>query len=311
MIRAKAIFGMLLILSTVSFAVQAKITSTRIVDANGPQWTYTLHNLEPIGSPLRATGFVVYCNLTPGTGAPYVYSITAPPGWDYQTDPVAGAASARSYILFYATQAALPTQSPGAGETLSGFSIRCHDAYEMASLGFVASYDYVAGQDHPQTDAVVRGPSSYPVAMPIDVQVTEGEFFDGSLDALLVADGLEYSAFSDPTTLGTKFEIILTAQTPTFQTFDVLSSQTIGRMGMAQLIEAYRFDTNQWQVLYGATASTEAPSFDLKSEVPGAGFLDGNNQMKFRFSFSPINDEDPAQDGWLSSIDLLRVDLNP
>lgn len=129
-----------------------------------------------------------------------------------------------------------------------------------------------------------------------------GEFFDGDLSNLEESDDRALRFFNDPVTMVSEVELGSTgAYTDPYQFwFDY--EPKAERPGLSQSLSFYNFQTSQWNFIEGRTASTS----DLNCEVRlGAApqFVSGSGEVKARVRWEPINDEDPAQDGWLVGLD--------
>lgn len=134
---------------------------------------------------------------------------------------------------------------------------------------------------------------------PVGFRVTEGEHFDGDAESLEVADQVPLTTFNDPVTLRTTVEMSVTLQVGGEGSLRLITSGS--RPG---LIESYEVFFGTWITIGGATLSVDYAARD----VPIPGLVPVGDAV-VRLTCQPVHDEDPAQDGWLYSIDHCDVQV--
>ncbi|HMS54990.1 MAG TPA: hypothetical protein PKA27_06280 [Fimbriimonadaceae bacterium] len=140
---------------------------------------------------------------------------------------------------------------------------------------------------------------------PYSFEIIQGELLHGDLEDLLISDNECICIFNDPETMAT--QVIATAGGMTEPT-DVLRmvlESYIERKGMSINIEWFDFDANAWVLVDGRVAQTAESSVVIERVGNTGRFISAMGEVKTRITWFPINDEDPAQDGWLSVIDEL------
>ncbi|HMS54731.1 MAG TPA: hypothetical protein PKA27_04970 [Fimbriimonadaceae bacterium] len=146
------------------------------------------------------------------------------------------------------------------------------------------------------------------IGQPVNVDtltVLQGEAFEGGASDLALSDNVRFSMFNDATNLQAEVEMSGTTSvsTPSGMRFEVEAS--VGRPGLAQEIYVYNFTSNAYQFMSGTTASSTDISAG-RLYVSGSQFINSGGLLKSKVRWSPINDEDPSQDGWLHSLDVAR-----
>lgn len=146
-----------------------------------------------------------------------------------------------------------------------------------------------------QEDYVV--PSTYSVRL--------GEELGGGLDTILYSDDVRLDVFNDVDVLGATVEVTGTTTLLYPTTLSLSAETSVARYGLSEVLLAYSYSTLKWVPLAGRIAETTDTPFDVIVNNAAAQYVSSSGQVKVRFSWAPINDEDPAQDGWLQSIDVL------
>lgn len=140
-------------------------------------------------------------------------------------------------------------------------------------------------------------------------QVTEGEHFAGGLAELLVQDDVTLSMFNDIDSLGATIEFF--GHTPAgFDDSSLVGLNfriSVGRPGLLWAIAFWDGPAHQWGFSSGGSPSITPVSyfFSRPNHRTQAGIELGSGRIGFKFHFQPINDEDPAQDGWLHLFDVM------
>nr|HMS57145.1 hypothetical protein [Fimbriimonadaceae bacterium] len=136
-------------------------------------------------------------------------------------------------------------------------------------------------------------------------RVIMGSEFSGGLVELTASDNLRLDVFNDENNLMAEVEVIgfTKVLSPTQLEFDVESS--VARPGLSVNYRLFDYDSGTFTVVGGATAALNDVAFTaLITNNPGR-FVSDLGELKGRVTWAPINDEDPSQDGWLHSLDLV------
>ncbi|HMS54174.1 MAG TPA: hypothetical protein PKA27_02130 [Fimbriimonadaceae bacterium] len=143
------------------------------------------------------------------------------------------------------------------------------------------------------------GPSSY--------SIIQGEEFEGGIQALLESDDQRVTAFNDPDTLQCEIEIVGTVANATPSSLTIEIEQRVDRPGLAYAIKQFNYVTNGFQVVSGGVATLADTTYEVVLTNSATNYVRASDkQVVTRVALGPINDEDPAQDGWLHGWD--RVD---
>jgi hypothetical protein len=83
---------------------------------------------------------------------------------------------------------------------------------------------------------------------------------------------------------------------------------SVARPGLSENVYIWNWDTTTWILKNGRTAPQTDSSWTIYSLLtPASTYVgDANLRVYSRIVWAPINDEDPAQDGWLQNIDQVR-----
>lgn len=146
---------------------------------------------------------------------------------------------------------------------------------------------------------------------PSSANVIQGDVLTGDLASLISSDDNRFVALSDSFSLQTVFEFGAVA----FQTaagrmlIDVEAA--CERLGLTLSVDARRFTDNQWVNLYGqiGTGDDSMLTIDLTTSVND--YIGDTGELGLRVSWEPVNDEDPAMDGWSCLLDQVRWTLRP
>ncbi len=141
------------------------------------------------------------------------------------------------------------------------------------------------------------GPNSY--------EVIFGFEFSGNLLSLLESDNNELNIFPDDMTLIARIEIsgIAPISNPAAIRFALESS--VDRVGLVQSIGLLNYASNTFTVVDGRVATTADSLVNLVVSNNAPDFVGPGGAMVAQITWQPINDEDPAQDGWIHSIDRV------
>lgn len=138
--------------------------------------------------------------------------------------------------------------------------------------------------------------------LPDLVEVTQGDLFDGDTDELLFSDNTAVMALNDSQNLNTEFQVTGRQKGPVNSFLNLVAELSIDRPGMVVQTRALHTGGNFLPV-----DGRVAPTVNTLLNIPlGLSFLPADGVVKVQIQFAPINDEDPAQDGWMARIEKLR-----
>lgn len=144
-----------------------------------------------------------------------------------------------------------------------------------------------------------------------------GTELSGSLASVDTSDDSYYTFFPDEFTLKAEAELTAIVAEPNLTTpeLKVDLEYNVARLGLAGAISVLKPIPATWTVVDGFTANaTDSTRSVTLAGTNATDHIDasvGNEgQVKIRVTFQPINDEDPAQDGWEHNIDLLTASTN-
>ncbi|HMS55734.1 MAG TPA: hypothetical protein PKA27_10070 [Fimbriimonadaceae bacterium] len=142
------------------------------------------------------------------------------------------------------------------------------------------------------------------------ITTTVGEEFAGDLASLDADDDNYYSSFNDAVSLANQMVLVADVNCidPDFA-MGYAFRYIVGRPGLACNVYLWNDSTNAWSFNQGFTANTveEDREFETATAAEAANYVSADGQVKIRFDFAPINEEDPSQDGWLHSIEAAGV----
>lgn len=138
-------------------------------------------------------------------------------------------------------------------------------------------------------------------------EINSGELFDGDVRSIGASDDNRLAIFNDPATLvGTiTFSGITSVVNPASVTVGLEASAA--RSGLQQSLALFNFTTNQFQILNGIVATGDDSTVEVTAN---SNFVDARGLVQARVSWSPINDEDPSQDGWPLQVDVISLSAN-
>lgn len=153
-------------------------------------------------------------------------------------------------------------------------------------------------------------PVNSQVVFPHTINVLEGFDFMGGLTDLQGTDNLYFGMLNDDITLVANVELLGTSpvQTPTQMRFEY--EYSVGRPGLIHQVDLYNF----FGARYQRFDSNSAPQSDvfLQQTIPTPSqFVGPSGSLKAKFLWRPINDEDPALDGWVHLLDVVRWHVTP
>ncbi|HMS55871.1 MAG TPA: choice-of-anchor R domain-containing protein [Fimbriimonadaceae bacterium] len=159
------------------------------------------------------------------------------------------------------------------------------------------------GFDFPYKMRVDVTPGSNQLINPFYYLVTAGSEFAGGLESLFLSDDDCLALFNDETSLVAQVQFygLTSILNPSMLTFALEAS--VSRPGLAQTTFMFNFDTESFMVTDGRVATFNDVSVDnvLTDTAPAA--VGSGGELASMVEWYPINDEDPAQDGWLHCVD--------
>ena len=141
---------------------------------------------------------------------------------------------------------------------------------------------------------------------PNNYQIVKGEEFDGGLSTLLESDDVRLTLFNDATDLSAQVIFFGTSSNfvPTSMTFK--AEMSVARPGLQHQIHQFNFNTNQYDAVVGAVSSSTDTVYEVTLTTTALAHVNSDTgAVRARVTWSPINDEDPSQDGWLHAVDQV------
>lgn len=137
------------------------------------------------------------------------------------------------------------------------------------------------------------------------ISTTEGEEFLGDLSSVATSDDTYYSAFNDASTLGCTIEALGNGALVNASCLWLNYEGRVERIGLAEEVRLWDYVSNSWVFAYGRVApATDQPAV-VTILAKANRHVGGFGQTAAQIRWSPVNDEDPSQDGWLHNLDQL------
>lgn len=146
------------------------------------------------------------------------------------------------------------------------------------------------------------------VAFPLSYVVTDGYEIGGGITDLVASDDA-YLAVLSGDDLGTQIEFTSVSPIATPSQIKITAETATTRFGLVAVLAARNYTSSTWVEVDGRIAPTSDTVVVGTINANVSQFIGPSNEIKARLSWNPINDEDPAQDGWVSFVDLLRWDF--
>jgi len=140
---------------------------------------------------------------------------------------------------------------------------------------------------------------------PSSLAVTSGESMTEDLASLKVSDDQGVSLFNDSSSLTAQVQFDGTSAVKQLGELKVHVEASVARNGLSQRLELFRFDNSTWQTVASGTGTTSDSATDVDLTTTAMQFVGGSGGVRARLTWSPINDESPAFDGWLHSVDVF------
>lgn len=164
-------------------------------------------------------------------------------------------------------------------------------------------------------ETAFRGVSLAPKRSGTPIPVTDyvlvrGAEFQGQLSSLWQVDNDLLDVFSDDSSLDAEIEVVGTAPSMTGAQLRFECEYWVERFGLSTSVQFFNVVTRRFQSVGGSVAATNRTSLTVTSATPSL-FIEEGGVVRARVRWAPINDEDPAQDGWLHRIDRMEWSLIP
>ena len=142
---------------------------------------------------------------------------------------------------------------------------------------------------------------------PKAIRIVQGADENGGIAELFFDDSAAFSLFNDSETLFAIFEVDLDTFSLAPTQLDFGFKYEVGRGGLAYNYKLFNFTTNAFVTIGGNVAATSWETVTYQNTTNADDFVDANGMVTARFSFGPINDEAPAQDGWLHEMEYCEA----
>lgn len=266
------------------------------------------------GNVFRIGGTVVPTTVAPNTArkinqntftfAPVTLKKGTTYWFDFQTRVAGGAAS-----NFYP-----PVTLPGIREAAGANGMQyVQDTVNLIDL-WVASIDGGNPAAAPDTNA------AFPFILlgkyrcyPTTVNLLIGDGDNGGVGNMEVSDDVYYNMDID--TIGNSLvascELISTMPVTDAAQVDGTFEISVGRPGLSYAVKVYDGSTNSYVNAAGGVAPTTDTNVVISALGAAAKRWVEDGFAGVTITFSPINDEDPSQDGWPNQIDLACWEVTP
>lgn len=138
---------------------------------------------------------------------------------------------------------------------------------------------------------------------PKTYQITSGTALSGNLASLTSSDNNYLRFLNDDVTLAATVEFDGVSAIKRLSSLKMSLESAADRFGLSQIVQARRFSDNSWQTIDSRVAPTADLNLDITLTVSPSDYVATDGTVRFRISWQPINDEDPAQDGWGHRVD--------
>ncbi|MFN8219882.1 MAG: hypothetical protein U0S12_07085 [Fimbriimonadales bacterium] len=143
------------------------------------------------------------------------------------------------------------------------------------------------------------------IVYPDAYALTEGEDGSGGLSDLTASDDSYLMVFNDSASLGMGIEFTAPAPlTTAISQLDIKAEYSVGRGGLIFRLKAFNYATGTFQNFYGAVGSTTDTTVTQSYTSTATDYVSGGT-LRVRAESTPVNDEQPAVDGWPHNFDLV------
>lgn len=148
------------------------------------------------------------------------------------------------------------------------------------------------------------------VLAPASYNVVEGFEIGGDLASLGASDDNKLVVFPDDVSLRSVLDITSQATNNTGSTdITVTAEHSVGRPGLTIEGSLKNFSTGNFNVFFSGLAPTSDFVNTVISSNPN--YISNTGEIVVRFAWGPVNDEDPASDGWPHSVDYVSYKVGP
>lgn len=146
-------------------------------------------------------------------------------------------------------------------------------------------------------------PRSSDEGFPTRLIADEGLYFSGPQSACAVSDDAYYRLLNDPETLGATLGVETVTAYLVPSSFQFTFESSAGRPGLSREIKFFNFDLARYLSFAGYVAGIGDETNTVVVNNNAASYVSDAGDMRAQVRWLPLNDEDPAQDGW-----MLRAD---
>lgn len=137
-----------------------------------------------------------------------------------------------------------------------------------------------------------------------------GEPFNDDLNNLAVSDDQYFSLFNDSVSSSAAVHFFGTKPTGGISRLRAIFEGRVERAGLVESVYRRNYNTGTWSFIHGASSKRQDQVYEILDTEDTATYF-GNGRMGLMMFWTPVNDEEPAQDGWLHRIDQIRWTLYP
>lgn len=150
------------------------------------------------------------------------------------------------------------------------------------------------------------------ITVPDTFLVTNGTHFSGGLGDLATWDENSMQFLPDAESLMTTvglYDHVVMKDPSTIQLQAVLAST---RPGLAYSLHLFNWNGNQWEQSAGGAAPVNFTPIWVSKSVNAPNYIRQSDGLLSAYvRWVPVNDEDPSQDGWLTSVNVFQYTLIP
>lgn len=154
-------------------------------------------------------------------------------------------------------------------------------------------------------------PNQYETVVPNEIVTTSGTELNGGIDTVAASDDNRYTAFNDEFSLQCTIEATGTVTAPSVSELRLKLELSADRLGLAYAVRLRNYSLNTFSLVGGGSSSSADVTSEYVLTSSASNFVNTNGETKVQVNWSPINDEDPAQDGWLHNIDRIEWKIKP
>lgn len=137
-----------------------------------------------------------------------------------------------------------------------------------------------------------------------------GEPFNDDLNNLAVSDDQYFSLFNDSVSSSAAVHFFGTKPDGGIARLRAIFEGRVERAGLVESVYRRNYNTGTWSFIHGASSKRQDQVYEILDTEDTATYF-GNGRMGLMMFWTPVNDEEPAQDGWLHRIDQIRWTLYP